>query len=395
MTFLTAYLIITWLMPMTIQLFRRHGITSDFTAASRQTGPYTGATPIMGGGVLIVGILISSLLWTTLNQYIIALLLIMLSFGLIGVLDDLAKVFHKRRIERGEEARKSYSDKADGISGKGRLAAEFAVALLVVLGLYLYVDIDGHLVVPFVPIDEWYPYLPKYLFIPFMLLVIVGGANAVNLTDGMDTLATVPLMTCTLFVGAVAYIGGDLDFATKLKIPHLSHDIKELAVLAAAIISAGFAFLKYNAPPAQIYMGDLGALALGSVVSAMFIFVKAELFLPIVGGLFVFSALSTIIQRGFFRAMLRLRGRDFAETYRFFLKSPYHHHLQQLWTYHPEVPKVKSVWLMMLEKLGVRSVPEDNKLLTPQEVNSRVVWHFHLRSIWLFVITLILYFKVR
>ena len=395
MTFLTAYLIITWLMPMTIQLFRRHGITSDFTAASRQTGPYTGATPIMGGGVLIVGILISSLLWTTLNQYIIALLLIMLSFGLIGALDDLAKVFHKRRIERGEEVRKSYSDKADGISGKGRLAAEFAVALLVVLGLYLYVDIDGHLVVPFVPIDEWYPYLPKYLFIPFMLLVIVGGANAVNLTDGMDTLATVPLMTCTLFVGAVAYIGGDLDFATKLKIPHLSHDIKELAVLAAAIISAGFAFLKYNAPPAQIYMGDLGALALGSVVSAMFIFVKAELFLPIVGGLFVFSALSTIIQRGFFRAMLRLRGRDFAETYRFFLKSPYHHHLQQLWTYHPEVPKVKSVWLMMLEKLGVRSVPEDNKLLTPQEVNSRVVWHFHLRSIWLFVITLILYFKVR
>ena len=295
MTFLTAYLIITWLMPMTIRLFRRHGITSDFTAASRQTGPYTGATPIMGGGVLIVGILISSLLWTTLNQYIIALLLIMLSFGLIGALDDLAKVFHKRRIERGEEARKSYSDKADGISGKGRLAAEFAVALLVVLGLYLYVDIDGHLVVPFVPIDEWYPYLPKYLFIPFMLLVIVGGANAVNLTDGMDTLATVPLMTCTLFVGAVAYIGGDLDFATKLKIPHLSHDIKELAVLAAAIISAGFAFLKYNAPPAQIYMGDLGALALGSVVSAMFIFVKAELFLPIVGGLFVFSALSTII----------------------------------------------------------------------------------------------------
>ena len=395
MTFLTAYLIITWLMPMTIQLFRRHGITSDFTVASRQIGPYTGATPIMGGGVLIVGILISSLLWTTLNQYIIALLLIMLSFGLIGALDDLAKVFHKRRVERGEEARKIYSDKADGISGKGRLAAEFAVALLVVLGLYLYVDIDGHLVVPFVPIDEWYPYLPKYLFIPFMLLVIVGGANAVNLTDGMDTLATVPLMTCTLFVGAVAYIGGDLDFATKLKIPHLSHDIKELAVLAAAIISAGFAFLKYNAPPAQIYMGDLGALALGSVVSAMFIFVKAELFLPIVGGLFVFSALSTIIQRGFFRVMLYLRGREFAETYRFFLKSPYHHHLQQLWTYNAEAPKVRSVWLMMLEKIGVRSVPEDNKLLTPQEVNSRVVWHFHLRSIWLFVITLILYFKVR
>lgn len=395
MTFLTAYLLITWLMPHVIHLFRRHGVTSDFTASSPQQGPYTGATPIMGGGVLVLGILISSLLWTTLNQYIIALLLIMLSFGLIGALDDVAKVLHKRRIERGEEERKDYSDKADGISGRGRLIAEFGVALLVVLGLYLYVDIDGHLVVPFVPIDEWYPYLPKYLFIPFMLLIIVGGANAVNLTDGMDTLATVPLMACALFVGAVAFIGGEFEFANKLKIPHLSHDIKELTVLAAAIVSAGFAFLKYNAPPALIYMGDLGALALGSVVSAMFIFVKAELFLPVVGGIFVFSALSTIIQRGFFRLMLRWRGREFAETYRFFLRSPYHHHLQKLWTYSPEAPKVKSVWLMGLQRLGFRSVPEENKLLTPQEVNSRVVWHFHLRSIWLFVITLILYFKVR
>ena len=100
-------------------------------------------------------------------------------------------------------------------------------------------------------IDEWYPYPPKYLSI-FMYNSHRGKAlNAVNLTDGMDTLATVPLMTVHSSQGAVAYIGGDLDFATKLKIPHLSHDIKELAVLAAAIISAGFALLKYNAPPAQ------------------------------------------------------------------------------------------------------------------------------------------------
>jgi phospho-N-acetylmuramoyl-pentapeptide-transferase len=395
MMFLTAYLIITWIMPYVIHRFRQHGVTSDFTPAPAQNGPYTGATPIMGGGVLIAGICASSLLWTTLNQYIVALLLIMLSFGLIGALDDVAKVLHKRRIERGEEKRNSYSEKADGISGKGRLIAEFVIAALVVSGLYLYVDIDGHLVVPFVPIDEWYPYLPKYLFIPFMVLIIVGGANAVNLTDGMDTLATVPIMTCAMFVGAVAYVGGDLEFATRLKIPHLSHDIKELMVLSAGIVSAGLAFLKYNAPPALIYMGDLGALALGSVVSAMFIFVKAELFLPIVGGIFVFSALSTIIQRTFFKLMKRWRGREFAQKYRFFLRSPYHHHLQRLWTYSVEAPQIHSVWLMMLQKIGIRPIPEENKLLTPQEVNSRVVWHFHLRSIWLFVITLILYFKVR
>ncbi|MEC9296942.1 MAG: phospho-N-acetylmuramoyl-pentapeptide-transferase, partial [SAR324 cluster bacterium] len=256
-------------------------------------------------------------------------------------------------------------------------------------------DIDGHLVVPLVPLKTAYPYLPKYLFIPFMTLIIVGGANAVNLTDGMDSLATVPLMTCAMFVGLVAYVGGDPEFAAKLKIPSLSHDIKELAVLSALVISAGVAFLKYNSPPALIYMGDLGALALGSMVSAMFIFVKAELFLPIVGGVFVFSVLSSIIQRIFFKFIMWRKGRTKAERYRFFLRSPYHHHLQRLWTYSEKKQDVISVWIILQNKLGIDPVPEENKLLTPQEVNSRVIWHMHLKSIWLFVLTLIIYFKLR
>ena len=265
---------------------------------------------------------------------------------------------------------------------------------MVVFGLYLYVDIDGHLVVPFVPLKDWYPYLPRYLFIPFMLFIIVGGANAVNLTDGMDSLATVPLMTCALFVGAVAFIGGDVDLAARLKIPFLSHDVKELTLMAAGVLSAGLAFLKFNAPPALIHMGDLGALALGSMVSAMFIFVKAELFLPIVGGMFVFSVFSTVLQRGFFKLMLHWKGRETAEQYRFFLRAPYHHHLQRLWTY-SENEEVKSVWLLLLKKIGINPVPEENKLLTPQEVNSRVIWHVHLKSIWLFVLAAVIYFKIR
>ena len=290
MAFLTAYLLIVWVMPKVIRSFRKRGITSDFITAPADTKPYTGAPPIMGGGVLIMGIVFGAVLWCNLNQYVVALLVILLSFGIIGAVDDVAKVIRKRRVESGHEARKSYSEKADGISGLWRLAAQFIVSLLVVTGLYLFVDIDGHLVVPLVPLKTAYPYLPKYLFIPFMTLIIVGGANAVNLTDGMDSLATVPLMTCAMFVGLVAYIGGDQEFAAKLKIPSLSHDIKELAVLSSLVISAGVAFLKYNSPPALIYMGDLGALALGSMVSAMFIFVKAELFLPIVGGVLVADA---------------------------------------------------------------------------------------------------------
>ena len=386
MAFLTAYFLIVWVMPSVIRAFRKRGITSDFI---------TTPADIMGGGVLIMGILLGALLWCNLNQYVLALLVIMILFGIIGAVDDIAKVINKRRVESGHEARKAFSEKADGISGRWRLTAQFAVSLLVVTGLYLFVDIDGHLTVPLVPLKTAYPYLPKYLFIPFMTIIIVGGANAVNLTDGMDSLATVPLMTCAMFVGLVAYIGGDPEFAAKLKIPSLSHDIKELAVLSALVISAGVAFLKYNSPPALIYMGDLGALALGSMVSTMFIFVKAELFLPIVGGVFVFSVLSSIIQRIFFRFIVWRKGRHTAERYRFFLRSPYHHHLQRLWTYSEKKQEVVSVWIMLQNKLGIDPVPEENKLLNPQEVNSRVIWHMHLKSIWLFVFTLIIYFKIR
>ncbi len=395
MAFLTAYFLIVWVMPSVIRAFRKRGITSDFITTPADIKPYTGAPPIMGGGVLIMGILLGALLWCNLNQYVLALLVIMLSFGIIGAVDDIAKVINKRRVESGHEKRKSFSEKADGISGRWRLTAQFAVSLLVVTGLYLFVDIDGHLTVPLVPLKTAYPYLPKYLFIPFMTIIIVGGANAVNLTDGMDSLATVPLMTCAMFVGIVAYIGGDPEFAARLKIPSLSHDIKELAVLSALVISACVAFLKYNSPPALIYMGDLGALALGSMVSAMFIFVKAELFLPIVGGVFVFSVLSSIIQRTFFKFIVWRKGRPTAERYRFFLRSPYHHHLQRLWTYSEKKQEVVSVWIMLQNKLGIDPVPEENKLLNPQEVNSRVIWHMHLKSIWLFVFTLIIYFKVR
>ena len=395
MAFLTAYFLIVWVMPSVIRAFRKRGITSDFITTPADIKPYTGAPPIMGGGVLVMGILLGALLWCNLNQYVLALSVIMLLFGIIGAVDDIAKVINKRRVESGHEARKAFSEKADGISGRWRLTAQFAVSLLVVTGLYLFVDIDGHLTVPLIPLKTAYPYLPKYLFIPFMTIIIVGGANAVNLTDGMDSLATVPLMTCAMFVGLVAYIGGDPEFAAKLKIPSLSHDIKELAVLSALVVSAGVAFLKYNSPPALIYMGDLGALALGSMVSTMFIFVKAELFLPIVGGVFVFSVLSSIIQRTFFRFIVWRKGRHTAERYRFFLRSPYHHHLQRLWTYSEKKQEVVSVWIMLQNKLGIDPVPEENKLLNPQEVNSRVIWHMHLKSIWLFVFTLIIYFKIR
>ncbi len=396
MIFLTSYMIVTFLMPYVIGLFRKYRVSSDFVSSSSvHSVPYTGATPIMGGSVLVFAVVIGVLLWCNLNQFVTALLAIMLTFACIGAVDDLSKVLSKRRVESGRESQKTYSNKADGIGGKWRLALEFLFAFCVVIALYLYVDIDGHLVIPLVPLKDWYPYLPKYLFIPLMLFIIVGGANAVNLTDGMDSLATVPLITCAIFAAAVAYIGADSEWAARLKVPNLSEDLKEVAIFAIAIVSVCLTFLRFNAPPASIYMGDLGALALGSAISTMFIFVKAELFLPIVGGVFVFSALSVMIQVLFFKIVSWQYDVSTAKKYRFFLRAPYHHHLQQMWTYSSKPSSVVSVWLLLLQKLKIPLISDEDKMLHASEVHSRVVWLMHLRSIWLFVVTIVVYFKVR
>ncbi len=395
MAFLSAYWIIVVLMPPLIRYFRKKGLTSDFVAPDPDVKPYAGGKPIMGGGLLIAAILVSILLWVVWNQFVVALVIIMLAFAAIGAWDDLAKVRQRLRVEKGLEAQKDYTTKADGISGKIRLLAEVVVATIVVAGLYIYIEIDGHLVVPFIPLKWWYPYLPRYLFVPFMVLIIVAGANAVNLTDGMDSLATVPILTCTLFVAAVAYVGSEHELAARLRLPSLSSELKELVIISAAVLSAGLAFLRYNAPPAMITMGDLGALALGSVFSTMFIFAKAELFLPIVGGVLVLTTLSTIIQRVYFKLMVLAKGREAAKKVRFFYMAPYHHHLQALWTYTDKKREVVSVWVELQKLLGLPPPSSEDQLVRSEDVDNRVIWRLHMLSILLFVLALIVYFKVR
>jgi phospho-N-acetylmuramoyl-pentapeptide-transferase len=193
----------------------------------------------------------------------------------------------------------------------------------------------------------------------------------------------------------VLYVGSDPDLFQRLKVPPLPADLKELVVLSAAVTSAGLAFLRFNAPPAMITMGDLGALALGSMISAMFIFAKAELFLPLVGGVFVLTTISTIIQRLFFKLMLARKGRPAAEKRRFFYRAPYHHHLQALWTYSEQERAVQSVWVEWLRRLGIRPPGVEDQLLRTGDVDSRVVWRVHMMSIWLLVFSLVVYFKVR
>ncbi|PCI24981.1 MAG: phospho-N-acetylmuramoyl-pentapeptide-transferase [SAR324 cluster bacterium] len=396
MVYLTTYILINWVMPKVIRLFRKKGITSDFKKNEETPGPYQGATPIMGGLVLVPAIILSTLLWAWMNQYTLAIVLIMFGFAVVGGIDDGAKVLHKRRVESGLQERKSYADKADGISGRIRLSLQFAITLSVIGGMYYFGDgISSQLHVPMVPMKTWFPELSLYLFIPLVTIMIVGGANAVNLTDGLDSLVTVPIMTCAFFVAAAAYIAGDLEWSERLKISFISGEIKEVSIMAIAIIAAGIAFLKFNAPPASIYMGDIGSLGLGAGISTMFLFAKAELYLPIVGGIFVLAAISSIIQRLWFKIALKKKGRAWAEKNRFFYRAPYHHHSQELITYREEDPEVKSVWHYLQNKMGWKHIADEDKYLSKEQVNNKVIWGSHLRSISLLVITLIIYFKVR
>ena len=149
LTYLTTYFLINFFIPKVIRLFRREGVTSDFTKEQAVTGPYSGATPIMGGIVLIPSVVVSTLLWAWINKYTVALLIIISAFSLIGAIDDIAKVFNKRKVEVGKAAKKRHTDKADGVSGIVRLIFEFLVTGAMVAGIFLLSDgLDGHVLIP-------------------------------------------------------------------------------------------------------------------------------------------------------------------------------------------------------------------------------------------------------
>ncbi len=270
------------------------------------------------------------------------------------------------------------------------------ISFIVIGATYWIFDgINGQVHIPMIPMKNWFPEIPAVVFIPLSMIIIVGGANAVNLTDGLDSLATVPIITCSVFIAGAAYLAGDMEWSDRLKLLYISDEIKEVSIFAIAIIAACLAFLNFNSPPASIYMGDVGSLGLGSAVCAMFIFVKAELYLPIVGGTFVIAALSAILQRIWFKLALWKKGREWAERNRFFYRAPYHHHQQSLLTYSSEQPEINSVWHNFLMKIGIGQVPVEDQYRNRDDINNKVIWKNHLRAMALLVIAAMIYFKVR
>jgi phospho-N-acetylmuramoyl-pentapeptide-transferase len=282
-------------------------------------------TPTMGGLMILSGFLVATLLWANLtNPFVWVVLLVTIGFGMIGFYDDYLKVTKQTHA---------------GFSGRARLAIEFLIAgvaayLIVVFGEANIARIANPETLKAVPpaTSVAFPVLKDWLlnlgwfFLPFAALVIVGAGNAVNLTDGLDGLAIVPVMIAAATFALIAYLTGNFVFATYLQIQFIP-GTGELAVVCGALIGAGLGFLWYNAPPAQIFMGDTGSLALGGLLGSIAVITKHEIVFAIVGGIFVMEALSVIIQVTSFK----LTGK------RVFRMAPIHHHFEKLGWTEPQV----------------------------------------------------------
>lgn len=264
-------------------------------------------TPTMGGLLILVALTVSTILWANpANPYVWVVLGVTLSFGLIGFYDDYLKVTKQTHA---------------GFPGKIRLALEFLIAAVACVAL-------ANLGRPPLATALAFPFIKgvafdlSWFFVVFGAFVIVGAGNAVNLTDGLDGLAIVPVMIAAASFGAISWVVGNFVFSEYLQLNYVA-GAGELAVLCAAIVGAGLGFLWFNAPPASVFMGDTGSLALGGLLGAIAVVTKHEIVLGIIGGLFVLEAVSVIVQVVSFK----LTGR------RVFRMAPLHHHFEQLgWT---------------------------------------------------------------
>ena len=334
---LTALLIGMLIGPYVIERLREFQIGQYIRDEGPQSHQKKSGTPTMGGVLICISILVPTLLWSDLsNPFVWIVMLSTLAFGAIGFADDYIKVVHRRNL---------------GLTARAKLALQLATSS-VIAGVLAWMDTRGsystRLVVPFakrlrpdlvwgwmghVPHMHWLSFLP---FVVFVALVITFSSNAVNLTDGLDGLA----IGCTIIAaGALAvltYVSGHVVFADYLELQRMPL-VSELTIFCGAMVGASIGFLWYNAHPAEVFMGDVGSLALGGAIGTVAVLIKQELLLPFIGGVFILEAVSVMLQVGSYK----LRGGK-----RIFKMAPLHHHFELIgWS---ESKVIARFWIMAL-----------------------------------------------
>lgn len=356
-----ASFIVFLFMPYYIKFLKQKNAVADFINPNTTQLP-----PIFGGALLVISIIISTMLFAKINAFVIAILIILIAYSIVGFIDDYVKIKTNKLIAEGKKQKASYQEKADGISSRLRLVLYFLFSLIVAIFAYYFIPgLDGHLTIPFIKPQRWYPELHPLLFILLISFVTTSTANGANFTDGMDTLVSIPIITTSIFVGVVAYISGNAIFSKYLLLPHLP-GVDEVAIISAAICGAMLSYLWYNCPPAQIYMGDSGSIGIGGAIGMMFVLIKAELFLPIIGFIFVMEAISVVFQISGFK-LTRALSKDH-QGRRIFLRAPIHDHYKLLWK----------------DYYG-----------STEAAKSKVIWRFHIISIITLIIGSLIFFKVR
>lgn len=268
-------------------------------------------TPTMGGILILGAVFLSTLLWARLDSLFLWLALGATTlFGLIGFADDYIKIVKKRSL---------------GLTGKQKLAGQLLTALAVWAVLYFFTNYTWNLSIPFLKDTALtsITVIPPVLYLVFIIFILLGASNAVNLTDGLDGLATSVTFIAMAALTALTYVASDRRWSEYLDLTH-NPASAELTVFCGAMVGASLGFLWYNAPPAEVFMGDVGSLAIGGALGTVAVLTKQEFLLPFVGGIFILEALSVMIQVSFFKFTKKTGG----VGKRIFLQAPLHHHFQ-------------------------------------------------------------------
>ena len=326
---LTALLVSFVLGPKLIQKLS----FNDIGESIRQEGPESHSlkegTPTMGGLLILFSITISSLIWGDFSsRYMVNILLVIVSFGLIGFIDDYMKL----------------NGNSDGMRPAVKLIAQLVVAFVSVFFLFSSIlsPAETELVIPY---TNNLTLQMGLLFIPFSIFVIVGSSNAVNLTDGLDGLAIMPTVMIATALGIFAYVAGNINMSDYLGVPYI-RDAGEVFIICAAIAGSGLGFLWFNTYPAQVFMGDVGALSLGAALGLIAVIVRQELVLAVMGGVFILETVSVILQVGSYK----LTGK------RMFNMAPIHHHFELKGWAEPKV--IVRFWIItvILVLIGLASL---------------------------------------